>query len=172
MTHHDGSPHAATTPDALDAGAYDAQGTDHPVHQALRRLAGRWRLEGHLGEGAGPAAAGAPATGTDHSEWLPGEVFLVNRWEHEMGGFRHAGLSVMGPQGEGEPYATRAFDNMGFARIYETRAEPGVLTLTGPWERAIVAIGEDGETLRIHWERSPDGEQWLPLCDLRGVRLT
>jgi hypothetical protein len=107
----------------------------------------------------------------DHYEWLPGGAFLVNRWEHEMGGFLHTGLSVMGPHVETGTYATHSFDNMGFARVYETRAEPGRLTLVGPWERATMELGESGDTLAIHWERLMDGDQWLSLCRLAGTRI-
>ncbi|HSU14348.1 DUF1579 family protein [Longimicrobium sp.] len=134
-----------------------------PEHDALDAFAGSWRTEGALGEGAS-GAAGTRVTGTESYEWLPGGWFMVNRWDREMGGSRHTGIGVVGIDPDAGALVTRAFDNLGFARVYATQVRGGVMTLTGERERGTVTARGGG--LEIHWERTEDGETWLPLCDL------
>jgi len=142
-------------------------GYEHPArthdHHALNAFVGRWRVDGALGDGT-------HVTGVETYEWLAGGFFLVNRWDREMGSTRHTGIGVVGTDPEGGGMVTRAFDNLGFARAYRTEVRDGVMTLTGERERATISVRDGGDALVIHWERSEDGETWLPLCDLAGTR--
>lgn len=142
----------------------------HRTIEGLERFIGTWQVDGHAGEGA-PGAAGARMTGIESYEWLPGGYFLVNRWDRRVGPFQHTGMGIIGQDDASTECSTQSFDNMGFARRYRTTVEDGVMTLSGTWERARIAVSEDGAALSIHWERSLDGESWLPLCDLTGTRV-
>jgi hypothetical protein len=153
----------------------DAQGSEQqppargPEHEQLDRFVGTWSVEGWNRSDA-PVAADTKVTGEESYEWLPGQFFLVYRWDRQFGGSEHTGVGVIGRAESGDGYDAHFFDNLGYARTYEVAVRDGVLTLTGQWERATVTVDDGGDRMSIHWERSSDGRRWVPLCDLTGER--
>ena len=140
-----------------------------PAHDRLDAFVGRWTIEGRNGEGA-PGAANTRVTGHESYEWLPGRFFLVYRWERRFGDTQHTGIAVIGYDDSRDAYTAQFFDNLGYARSYDATVRERVLTLTGASERASISVG--GGIMMTHWERTTDGVNWLPLCDLTGTKLT
>jgi hypothetical protein len=95
----------------------------------------------------------------------------VNRWDRHFGDNEHTGIGIIGYDASSHALSAHAFDNLGYARTYEATVRDGVLTYTGKWERATLAVGDDRNTMTIHWERSTDGAHWIPLCDLTATKV-
>ena len=68
------------------------------AHKRLEVFIGDWHAEGtSYGEGqdaADPRAAGVPWTSDESYEWLPGNFFVLHRWEALAGEFK--GAEIMG----------------------------------------------------------------------------
>ena len=140
-----------------------------PAHERLDAFVGNWAIDGRNGEGAG-RAADTRVTGHETYEWLPGRFFLVYRWDRRFGDTQHTGIGVIGYDEPRDAYSAQFFDNLGYARTYDATVRDRVLTLTGAWERASISVG--GGIMMTHWERTTDGVNWLPLCDLTGTKAT
>lgn len=140
-----------------------------PEHELLIRLVGRWTITGRNGAEA-PSAPNAPIAGEESYEWLPGEFFVLGRWDRRIGDGRHVGVSMLGRAVDASRYEAHNFDNLGYARRYVLSASGSTLTFSGEWERATYEIAEDGRSFRARWEISKDGSTWGSLCELRGER--
>lgn len=84
-----------------------------PEHKRLSYFVGKWTSEGE--EKPGPFGPGGKFTGTETTEWFPGEFFLVSRSEGKgpMGVVK--GQSLMGYGTEEKAYTLHMIDSMGFA---------------------------------------------------------
>jgi hypothetical protein len=143
----------------------------HPAALApLDAFVGAWRVGGHNLEGA-PTGEGEPVTGVESYDWLPGGFFLEYRWHRRFGAHDHEGIGIFACDAPDGPCAAQFYDNLGFARRYAASVDDDVLTLSGPRERATIALGDGGRTLAIRWDRSSDGVEWQPLCALMGTRI-
>jgi hypothetical protein len=102
-------------------------------------------------------------------EWMPGELFLVQRWEVPVD-VAPDGLAVLGwDEGRGT-YLQHYFDSRGVARVYEMTLSDRVWTLErtkpdfselGFWQRFRGEFSEDGRTITGAWEMSHDeGATW------------
>lgn len=102
-------------------------------------------------------------------EWMPGERFLVSRWEVPVD-IAPDGLAVYGwDEGRGT-YLQHYFDSRGVARVYEMGLSDGTWTLerTKPdfsdlnfWQRFSGEFSEDGRAITGAWETSRDeGSTW------------
>jgi hypothetical protein len=147
----------------------DRPPTRGPAHDRLDVFVGNWQIDGRNGEGA-PGAANARVTGQETYEWLPGRFFLVCRWDRRFADTQHTGIAVISHDESRDAYTAQFFDNLGYARTYDAAVRGRVMTLTGTWERASISVA--GGTMMTHWERTTDGVNWLPLCDLTGTKAT
>jgi hypothetical protein len=108
-------------------------------------------------------------------EWMPGERFLIERWD-----IPHPdapdGVAIMGyDEGRGT-LLQHYFDSRGVARVYEMGLKDGVWTLsrTKPdfsplkfWQRFAGRFSADGRTIEGTWEISDDaGATWERDFDL------
>lgn len=141
-----------------------------PVHELLRAFVGRWSITG-TNLGGAPVAANSEVRGEESYEWLPGEFFLVGRWDRRFGDQRHVGVSVMGRGVQDPPHQAHHFDNLGDARTYALSASGRTLTFSGEQERAKYEIAEDGRTFRARWEIFKGVSRWAPLCELVATRI-
>ena len=137
----------------------------------LDGFVGTWRVTGRNLDGA-PSAAGSAVSGIESYEWLPGGFFLSYRWHRCFSGGEHQGLGVLAGEAPEGRCSARFYDSLGFARGYDGTVGDGRLVLAGAWERATIALSDDGVALHIHWDRSSDGTTSLPLCELTGTRLS
>lgn len=138
-----------------------------PAHAMLDRFVGHWSVQGQ-----NPLASVEPSsiTGVETIEWVTGEHFLEYRWDRVLQYGWHHGLGIIGYDAEEEVHFAHFYDNLGFSRRYLATVEPDRIAFEGRYERGEMALHPDGRTMRIHWERSSDGEHWKKLCDLVGTR--
>jgi hypothetical protein len=137
---------------------------------ALQPLVGEWRMVAVF-ENVPPTDADARVT----FEWLPGERFLVERWQIPVPEAPD-GIAVIGadPESDGN-YLQHYFDSRGVARVYKMSLENGVWKL---WresadfspldfsQRYTGTFSDDGKTIAGRWEISHDHETWEHDFDL------
>ncbi len=141
---------------------------------ALKPLVGEWRLLATFKD-MPPADIGARAT----FEWMPGERFLIQRWEVPMPEAPD-GIAIIGadPAREGT-YLQHYFDTRGVARVYKMSFENGIWKL---WrdeadfspldfaQRYTGTFSDDGKTIAGAWEICHDGTTWEHDFDLSYTR--
>src|SRR5687767_9569246 len=99
---------------ARRSSAMTAQASSDSSLEALRPLVGEWLMVPTF-TGLPPIDGGAQVT----FEWLPGERFLIQRWEVPIPEAPD-GLAVIGPDPErGGGYLQHYFDTRGVARVYK-----------------------------------------------------
>jgi hypothetical protein len=138
--------------------------------EALAPLVGEWSIMAGFGAEA-PAEMGARVT----FEWLPGERFLVERWEVPVPDAPD-GIAIIGadPTTAGG-YLQHYFDTRGVARVYKMafdgrvwrlwRDEPDFSPLDFA-QRYTGTFSEDGGTIVGRWEICHDGDNWEHDFDL------
>jgi len=138
--------------------------------EALKPLVGEWRLTATFKD-MPPADIGARVT----FEWLPGERFLIQRWEVPIEEAPD-GIAIIGPDPEiSGNYLQHYFDTRGVARVYKMSFENGVWKL---WrdeadfspldfsQRYTGTFSDDGKTIAGAWEICHDGKTWEHDFDL------
>ena len=155
------------------------QHADESAIASLAALVGAWQMVAEFEE-APPAGSGARVV----FEWMPGNRFLLERWEVpgldpvEMPA---SGLAVIGadPESEGG-FLQHYFDSRGVARIYKMTVGDGVWKL---WrdspdfsplsfsQRYTGTFSDDGQTISGAWEICHDGATWEHDFDLTYTRL-
>jgi hypothetical protein len=130
----------------------------------LEPFVGEWTMQARFD--------GLPAPDGDARvafEWLPGERFLVERWEIPLPEAPD-GLAVIGadPSRQGG-YLQHYFDSRGVARVYRMSFEQGVWKL---WrdeadfspldfrQRYTGTFSDDGRAIVGAWEICHDGSTW------------
>jgi hypothetical protein len=138
--------------------------------KALEPFVGQWSLVAAFKD-MPPADVGARVS----FEWLPGERFLIERWEVPVPEAPD-GIAIIGadPESEGT-YLQHYFDSRGVARVYKMSFEDGVWKL---WrdepdfspldftQRFAGTFSDDGRTIAGRWEICHDGETWEHDFDL------
>ena len=145
-----------------------------PKHAALDVFLGSWKAEGlSFGgtdqSGNDPRANGVPWSSTHVAYWHTGQFFLIEDEKARPGGQVFDTLGIMGVDPTTDEYFCRGFENHGFYRHYQMKAEGRVWSISGETERARIEFSEDGRTQTITWEWKPE-DKWLPLCDRTAVR--
>ena len=136
-------------------------------HERLQIFIGTWHAEG-TSYAAGQTKQSPRGTmekwvSDETFEWLPGQFFLLQRWDAMTGTNPFQGIAII--QWDDAHYMSRSYENHGFVRDYITRVDGDIWTFTGDRERARVEFSEGGDAQKIAWEWRPPGEAWLPLCD-------
>ena len=138
--------------------------------EALEPLVGEWSIVAAFKD-LPPAEPGARVS----FAWLPGERFLIERWEIPVPEAPD-GIAIIGadPTSEGS-YLQHYFDSRGVARVYKMSVEDGVWKL---WrdepdfsaldfaQRFTGTFGDDGKTITGAWEICHDGTTWEHDFDL------
>ena len=140
----------------------------------MEALLGEWSIEVSL-PGAPEGDVGARVT----FEWLPGEKFLLQRWQIPVPEAPD-GLAVIGyDEGRGT-LLQHYFDSRGVARVYEMTLADGVWTLTrerpdfSPFDFAQRYEGrftDDGGAIEGRWDIRHEGEDWRKDFDITYRRL-
>lgn len=134
------------------------------AHERLEMFVGEW-------DATGRTLMPSDLTGRESYAWLSGGFFLLYRFDRSYGGMEHRGTGVFRVDPADQSYSTTFYDNLGYARDYAVTVDGRRWTLTGPWERATLEFSEDGQRLDERWERSDDGENWMPLCEFSATRV-
>jgi hypothetical protein len=138
--------------------------------QALEPFVGEWSLVAAFKD-MPPADAGARVT----FEWLPGKMFMIERWEVPVPEAPD-GIAIIGadPGSEGN-YLQHYFDSRGVARLYKMSFKDGVWKLRrdepdfSPLDfsqRFTGTFSADGKSVAGSWEISHDGTTWEHDFDL------
>jgi Protein of unknown function (DUF1579) len=139
------------------------------AHERLQVFIGNWYAEGDsyaVGQTQdNPRGAIQNWVSDETFEWLPGNFFVMQRWDARTGANPFQGTAIISWDDGNQHYMTRSYENHGFVRDYVTRVDDKTWTFTGDTERARVEFTEDGNTQNITWEWRQPGEAWLPLCD-------
>jgi len=151
------------------------QHAGNPGIDALEAFIGEWSLGADF-----PNAPPIDARGRVVFEWLPGEQFLVQRWEVPVPEAPD-GIAIIGfDRGRGT-YLQHYFDSRGVARVYEMSFDNGVWKL---WrtsadfspldfsQRFTGTFSDDGASIEGRWETSSDGSTWELDFDLTYTKVT
>ena len=140
----------------------------------LEAFIGEWSIEVSL-PGAPAGDIGARAT----FEWMPGETFLLERWQVPVPEAPD-GLAVIGyDEGRGT-LLQHYFDSRGVARVYEMSLEGGVWKLQrdsadfSPLDfdqRFEGRFAEEGKTIEGRWDIRHPGGDWEKDFDMTYRRL-
>ena len=137
---------------------------------ALEPFVGEWRMVAAFKD-VPPADAGARVS----FDWMPGERFLIQRWEVPVPEAPD-GIAIIGANpGSESDYVQHYFDSRGVARIYRMSFENRVWKL---WrdepdfspldfsQRYTGTFDDDGKTITGAWEICHDGKTWEHDFDL------
>jgi len=140
-----------------------------PALKPLDVFIGAWAGEGQFKEGA-TGAENAPITAEEKYEWLPGGFFLIYRGGLDFGSGKLEAIRVIGYDSVAKAYIMRAYDSTGFERVYDGQVNGDVWHFKGEGERVTFTLSDDNQTMAIAWERSEDGEHWIPLCEYKETK--
>ncbi|MGH2923752.1 MAG: hypothetical protein ACRDKH_06975 [Solirubrobacterales bacterium] len=141
--------------------------------EVLQELVGDWEMEVDA-----PWTEGPTRGGTVSFEWMPGERFLIQRWEVPVPEAPD-GLAVIGwDEGRGA-LLQHYFDSRGVARVYEMKLDDGVWTLErtredlSPLEfaqRYEGRLSDDGSRIDGAWEIAHDKTTYEKDFDLSYIK--
>ncbi len=140
-----------------------------PQHKAMEAFVGGWKINGKNLEGA-EGSAGTTVEADGSYTLLPGGFFLELRETAHFGDQQHITLMIMGYDEASLQYPVSFFDNTGYSRVYQGSLRKNTWTISGERERATYTFGDDGNSYTSFWERSFDGANWVPLCELSATR--
>ncbi len=129
--------------------------TKGPSHKYLQSFVGEWRVEG----------------GIESYEWLPGDYFLVHRFDRGTDENRLTGIGWIGYDATNGAYLSYSISNVGYFRIYQVQITPGEICFLGSSERGVVRLSKDGQTMISKWEQLNAAGRWVPYYDLVGHRM-
>lgn len=147
------------------------------IPEEARRLAafiGEWEIEAKL-----PGIPADAPKGHVSFEWMPGEQYLVERWEVPVPEAPD-GLAVIAWHPHRGTYLQHYFDSRGVARIYEMSFDGRVWKLLREQEdfseipfrqRYEGTFSDDGRTIDGAWEIAEEGEDWRKDFDLIYTRV-
>lgn len=144
-------------------------------HERLQIFIGKWHAEGKS-YAAGqkkqnPRGVKEKWLSDESFEWLPGQFFVMQRWDAMTGANAFQGIAIISWDDTNKHFVTRSYENHGFVRDYLTSVDGETWTFTGETERARVEFADGGDTQKIAWEWRQIGEDWLPLCDRVAKRV-
>lgn len=146
-------------------------------HQRLNVFVGTWHTEGQQCEG--PVGPAATIRAVDTYEWLPGEFFLVHRFEGHVGDGAAGCIEIIGYDAQSQSYRRHTFYNNGLANEWRSHERDGTWTLAGDWHmqgkpvkvRCTTAFSDAGHTMRSTWQQSSDGSSWETFWDVKASKV-
>jgi Protein of unknown function (DUF1579) len=140
-----------------------------PEHRRLEVFLGTWMSKGQTE--AGPNGPAEKMMHHHSYEWLPGGFHLFHRWDGHIGEHESKGIEIIGYDAPSEAYDLHFFDSDGWSRIYKGTVHGRTWTLKGAGERCTIVFSEDAKTMTTHWDRTTDGVNWHPLCDVISTKI-
>jgi hypothetical protein len=144
---------------------------------AIARLSpfiGTWSMDASF-----PDAPPTGPLGRTVFEWLPGEQFLIQRWE-----ISHPdapdGIAIIGLDADGGAYFQHYYDSRGVARAYTMTFTDGIWELLRESpdfsaldfaQRFTGRFTDGGDVIRGAWEISTDGSAWRHDFELTYTRV-
>jgi hypothetical protein len=138
-----------------------------PELDKLQAFIGKWHAEGksygEVQDLQDPKKSAVPWISDETYVWLPGNHFVLHKWEAKTGQKSFIGTEILGYDETKMQFFTRFFDNAGFHPSYDAYLNDEIWHFVEPNTRAKIIIN-DPDTMTFHWEWKKDGT-WLPLCD-------
>lgn len=136
----------------------------------LQPFVGKWIVEGQNLSGA-PVAPNTEVAGVQTYEWLPGNFFLVEKWDRQFDNSEHIGIGMFGYDLAKHEFYLTNYDNRGFARTYDVDSYRHIWKFSGLKERATIIFSSDDQTFIEDWEILNDNFVWQPLCTLKSTKI-
>lgn len=136
----------------------------------LQIFAGKWIVEGQNLSGA-LLAPNTEIAGVQTYDWLPGNFFLVGKWDRQFDNDEHIGIGIFGYDPTTQEFNLTNYDNMGFVRDYHVSFYRNIWKFNGEKERATIIFSSDGQTYIEDWEILKDNYSWQPLCTLKSKKI-
>lgn len=111
--------------------------------ERLQPLVGEWQTDGML---LAFEHVGSRFRANDSYDWLPGEAFLLHRWDAQMPDGRIQGVEVIGCDPGTDEFLLHSYDSAG-----------NVAVMRGDWENGRWLCGN--ESMRFQGELSADGTE-------------
>ena len=144
-------------------------------HERLQAFIGKWHADGSsyaVGQTKqNPRSTTEKWLSDETFEWLPGQFFVLQRWDAMTGSNPFQGTAIISWDDTNKNFVTRSYENHGFVRDYLTSVDGETWTLTGDTERASVEFTDGGNTQKIAWEWRQTGDSWLALCERTAKRV-
>ena len=144
----------------------------------LEPFVGEWSLAAHF-ENLPPPDPSADGGARVTFEWMPGEQFLIERWEVPIPEAPD-GLALIGADPEvPDAFLQHYFDSRGVARVYKMAFDGRVWTLSRDTpdfsslefrQRFTGTFSDDGRTINGTWEICHDGNAWEKDFDITYTR--
>jgi hypothetical protein len=135
----------------------------------LQVFAGKWLVEGqHFSEA--PFAANTAFTGVQTYDWLPGNFYLVGKWDRQFNDEEHIGIGMYSFHMDTKEFYLTTYDNMGYERTYKIDSYRHIWKFTNDNQRGTIIFSSDEETFIEDWEIFKD-YSWRPLCTLKCTKL-
>jgi hypothetical protein len=157
---------------------------EEPAANRLEDIVGHWRTDGHV-----IAEEPIPVRGTDVYELLAGGHFLIHHVDVTVGDQPVKAIEIIGERDdETGALIARSYGDDGVMTLMRVRVDDdGVWHFTGggevapaarvdaeaadsPAVRSTLRVSADRQTMTALWERTEDGESWLPWMDIRFTR--
>jgi hypothetical protein len=136
----------------------------------LQPFVGKWIVEGQNLSGA-PVAPNTEVAGVQTYDWLPGNFFLVGKWDRQFDDSEHIGIGMFGYDLTKQEFYLNNYDNLGHAVTYDVDSYRHIWKFAGVKERATVIFSNDGQTFIEDWEILNDNFVWQPLCTLKSTKI-
>ena len=143
----------------------------------LNVFAGKWLTNGQQHQSAvGPAAK---ITAVETYEWLPGECFLIHRFDGRVGDDPAVCLEVIGRDAANEDYPVHTYYHNGVRNEWRLHERDGAWLLTGKWDiggkptdvRCTLVFSEDGEAMESKWEYADGGHDWHAFWEIEARKV-
>jgi hypothetical protein len=147
-----------------------------PELDKLNVFIGKWKTEGtSYAEGSSDddlKSSSVSMASEETFEWILDGAFIIHNWNGNVGKAAFKGMEIIGYDKKSNIYTSNFFDNAGNCPTYKLRVNNNAWTYTGELQKAIFEFSDDGNTIKIHWDwKKPGSENWLPLCDLKAIKI-
>lgn len=143
----------------------------------LNAFAGKWLTSGQ--QHASPVGPAARITAVETYEWLPGEQFLVHRFDGRVGDAPAVCLEVIGRDAAAEDYPVHSYYNTGVRNEWRLHERDGAWLMTGQWDigghptdvRCTLVFSEDGDAMAGKWEYADAAHAWHAFWEVDARRV-
>ena len=132
----------------------------------LQVFAGKWLTNGQQHESAvGPAAK---ITAVETYEWLPGDRFLIHRFDGLVGDDPAVCIEVIGRDAANEDYPVYTYYHNGARNEWRLHERDGAWLMTGQWDiggkrtdvRCTLVFSDDRDAMAGKWEYADGAHAW------------
>jgi hypothetical protein len=134
---------------------------------ALEPIVGHWRSSGRMLDEHGTETL--RIEGTDTYEVMDGGHWIIHRVDVHMGDEHTRALEMIGDPGGDGRFVMRAFDASGSFDTMSLRVDGLTFHTEGDGVRNTLAIGADGRSMSVVWERQVNG--WVRWMEMDFARI-